>query len=298
MHKYGYISRLKPHHHGPLAFTLGFDEVAAERDVSVKVIAEDCVFPLALIEPHPHLIVSLQLQHQALALHDGAVTGLGVQDGHLLFVLHYVQVCLLLVPRVHVQAEEVNPWHVAEELSCEHVEVAVQVDQLSVEHQGLVVVVAVQGFFAAYGKSSVVGLTGFPRNSYAALGAFYAGVSSLTCIPCLACFSIGPTLPSVSLFPFEDSDVYLWNHLVLGVSAAMLLRLIHWVTTSPTLCSPAVAVVSVVVCGFLPVISRVISVLVSLRVWGSVWLSPLRTHQHQQSYTHHRQGSPTTMAHL
>lgn len=42
------------------------------------------------------------------------------------------------------------------------------------------------------------------------------------------------------LCTFKNSDVYLWNHLVLWVSAAILDRLLAWVTTSLTLGRPAV----------------------------------------------------------
>lgn len=79
-----------------LSLAVGFDEVSAEGDVGVKVVAEDSVLSLALVEPHPHLVVRGQLQHQTLALHDGPITGLSVQDGHLLLVLHHVQVRLFL----------------------------------------------------------------------------------------------------------------------------------------------------------------------------------------------------------
>ncbi|KAG7239445.1 hypothetical protein INR49_028916 [Caranx melampygus] len=44
----------------------------------------------ACLESDPDLIVHLQLQHQALTLHDGAVTRLGVYDGLLFVVLHDV----------------------------------------------------------------------------------------------------------------------------------------------------------------------------------------------------------------
>lgn len=156
------------------AFRLGFDEVTIKRDVGVIIVAEHSILSLALKEPNPHLVVSLQLQHEALALHDGAIAGLCVQDGHLLLVLHHMQVCLLLVPGMSIQAKEVDARHVAKELACEHVEMAVQVDEFRVEDQGLIVIVAVQSFLSAHGEGSVVGLAWFTGGTYAALRALNA----------------------------------------------------------------------------------------------------------------------------
>ena len=66
------------------------DEVSVEGDVDVYIIAVDGVLPLPLVQADPHLVAQLQLQHQALTLHDGAVAGLGVHDGLLRVVVHDV----------------------------------------------------------------------------------------------------------------------------------------------------------------------------------------------------------------
>lgn len=168
------------------AFRLGFDKVTIKRHVGVKIIAEHCVFSLALKESNPHLVVSLQLQHEALALHDGSIAGLSVQDGHLLLVLHHVQVRLFLVPGVSVQTKEIDAWNVAEEFACEHVEMAVQVDDFCVEDQGLIVIVAVQGFLTAHGEGSVVGLAWFTGGTNTALCALHPNGPSRAGLPCPA----------------------------------------------------------------------------------------------------------------
>lgn len=133
-----------------LSFLRGFDEVSVERNVDVNVVAVDGVLPLPLVEADPHLVLQLQRQHQALALHDGAVAGLRVNDGPLRLVLHDVNVRLLEVPRVDVDVEEVDPRDPAEELAPEHVEVLVQVHEHRVEDQRLVGVAAVEGFTAGH----------------------------------------------------------------------------------------------------------------------------------------------------
>lgn len=91
--------------------------MAIEDDVNVRLLTIDGVFSLPLEHPHPDLVSFLQVQHQALALHDAPVTGLGIEDDHLLLILHQVQVGLLEVPSVDVETEVVDSWHVAEELS-------------------------------------------------------------------------------------------------------------------------------------------------------------------------------------
>lgn len=67
-----------------------FDEVSIESDVDIHIITVNCILPLPLVQADPHLVAQLQLQHHALTLHDGAVTGLGVHDGLLRVVLHDV----------------------------------------------------------------------------------------------------------------------------------------------------------------------------------------------------------------
>lgn len=116
-----------------LHLSAGFDQIAIEGDVGVKVIAEDGVLALALEEPHPHLIILPQFQHQTLTLHNAAVTWLGIKDDHLLLIPHHVQVGLLLVPGVHIDVEEINASHIAVEFAREHVKVAIEVHQLSVK---------------------------------------------------------------------------------------------------------------------------------------------------------------------
>lgn len=106
-----------------------FDEVSIESDVHIYIITVNCVLPLPLVQTHPRLISQLQVQHQALALHDGALAGLRVHDGPFRVVLHDVQIGLFEVPRVNVDVEVVNPWDAAEEFPFEHVKVAIQVDK-------------------------------------------------------------------------------------------------------------------------------------------------------------------------
>lgn len=113
--------------------------------------------------------------------------------------MHHVHVRLLLVPRVHVQAEVVDSRHVAVELACEHVEVAVEVDELSVEHQGLVIVVGVDGLLAAHGEGSVLGLAGVTRGPYAPLGALDAVGPTGAGLAGLAGFTVGSSLAAVPL---------------------------------------------------------------------------------------------------
>lgn len=118
------------------------------------------------------MVVQLQLQQQALALHDGALTGLGVHDGLLAVVAHDVQVGLFEVPGVDVDVEEVDPGHVAEELPLEHVKVTFGVDEDRVKHQRLVRVQAVEGFATAHGESGVLEITGFSRRTRLTFGTF------------------------------------------------------------------------------------------------------------------------------
>lgn len=132
-----------------LVLRTSFNEVPVKSDVDVDVVTVDGVLSLPLVQADPHLVVQLQLQHQALALHDGAVRRLSVHDGPLLLVLHDVQVRLLEVPCVDVEVEEVDPRDGADEFTVEHVEVALQVDEDSVKNQRLVGVQAVEGFATA-----------------------------------------------------------------------------------------------------------------------------------------------------
>lgn len=177
----------------------GLDQVATEGDVGVKLIAEDGVLALALEEAHPHLVLVLKLQHQALALHDAAVAHLGVQDHHLLPVLHDVQVCLLLVPGVHIEAEEVDAGHIAVEFSREHVEVAIEVHELRVENHRLVVVVAVQGLLPAHRKGSVVVLAPVPGGPHGPFLPFGSRVAPGAHGACFAIFALHAPISSVAL---------------------------------------------------------------------------------------------------
>jgi len=193
------------------------DEVAAEGDVSVVLIAEDGVLALALVEPHPDLVLLAQLQHDALALHDAAVAHLGVEDHHLCPVAHQVQVRLLLVPGVHVQAEVVDPGDVAVKLAREHVEVLVEVDKLRVEDEGLVVVVAVQGLLAAHREGGVVALAVLPRGAHAALLSLGPRVAPAASHPRLAELALHAPLAAVPLLAWAKQEGQLccqrWCHL-------------------------------------------------------------------------------------
>lgn len=149
----------------------GFDEVAVESHVNIHVVAVDGVLPVPLEQAYPHGVVALQLQHHALALHDGAVAGLGVDYGPLCLVLHDVQVRLLEVPRVDVDVEEVDPRDAAEELALEHVEAAFQVDEDRVEYHRLVGVVAVQGLTTGDREGGVLMVAGVSWRARLALTA-------------------------------------------------------------------------------------------------------------------------------
>ena len=114
--------------------------MAIEDDVNIRLLTIDGIFSLPLEHPHPDLLSFLQVQHQALALHDAPIAGLGVEDGHLFLVLHQVEVGLLEVPGVDIEAEVVDSCHIAEELPREHVEVLVEVHELGVKSDVLEVV--------------------------------------------------------------------------------------------------------------------------------------------------------------
>lgn len=129
---------------------VGCDDVAAEGDVDVHVIAVDGVLALALVQAHPHLVTELQGQQDALTLHDGALSRLSVHQSALLLVLHNVHVGLLEVPRVHVHVEEVDAGNTAVELAGEHVEMAGRVDEDGVKEKCLVRVGAVEGFASTH----------------------------------------------------------------------------------------------------------------------------------------------------
>lgn len=180
----------------------GPNEVSVKCDVDVHVVAVDGVFPLPLVQADPHLVAQLQVQHHTLALHDGAVGRLGVQDGLLRVVLHDVQIRLFEVPRVDVDVEEVDARDVAGKLAVEHVEVLVRVDEHSVEHKGLVGLQAVEGLSTADGEGGVMGFAGITGKPCLALaasgtwstsGAWRAFGSSFT-----RCSSVA-TIPFVAL---------------------------------------------------------------------------------------------------
>lgn len=140
-----------------------------EDDINIGLLAVNGIFPLPLEHPDPNLIPFLQIQHQALALHDAPVAGLGIQDGHGLLVPHQVHVGLLEIPGVHIEAEVVNPWNVAEELPGEHVEVLVEVDEFHVEGDVLEVVGAVERLPAAHGEGGEELLAGVALGARLAL---------------------------------------------------------------------------------------------------------------------------------
>uniref|UniRef100_A0A480HII2 Complement C1q tumor necrosis factor-related protein 1 n=1 Tax=Sus scrofa TaxID=9823 RepID=A0A480HII2_PIG len=196
---------------GRLGLGGGLDQVAAEGDVGVELVAEDGVLALALEEAHPHLVLVPQLQHQALALHDAAVAHLRVQDHHLLRVLHDVQVRLLLVPGVHVEAEEVDAGHVAVELPGEHVEVAVEVHELRVEDHRLVVVVAVQRLLPAHREGGVVVLAPVPGGPHGPLLPLGSRVAPGACRACFAVLALQAPVAAVALLTFQYGDVDLWH---------------------------------------------------------------------------------------
>lgn len=151
----------------------GPEEVSVKCDVDVHVVAVDGVFPLPLVQSNPHLVAKLQVEHHTLALHDGAVGRLGVQDGLLRVILHDVQIRLLKVPRVDVDVEEVDARDVAGKLSLKHVKVLIRVDEHRVEHEGLVGLQAVERFAATDGEGGVMGfarVTGEPCLALAASG--------------------------------------------------------------------------------------------------------------------------------
>lgn len=134
----------------PVSLSFWFDEVSVKGDVDVHIVAIDGVLTLTFVETDPDLVALLQRQHDALALHDGALAGLSVDDGLLAVVLHDVQVRLLEVPCVDVHIEEVDSWDLAAVLPGKHVEVFGEVHEDGVEDQGLVVVNAVKGLSSAH----------------------------------------------------------------------------------------------------------------------------------------------------
>lgn len=145
---------------GIFSLHASFDEVSIESDVDIYIVTVNCVLPFPFVQADPHLVVQLQLQHQTLTLHDGAVAGLGIHYGLLCVVLHDMQVCLLKVPCVNVDIEEVDPRDVAEEFPIEHVEVAIKIDENCVKYQCLVGLQAVEGFATADREGSVMDFAG------------------------------------------------------------------------------------------------------------------------------------------
>lgn len=133
-----------------LSAHVGFDEVSVEGDVDVHIIAVYGILALALVQTHPHHVVELQGQQDALALHDGALSRLSVHQCTHLLVLHDVHVCLLEVPCVHVDVKEVNTWNAAAELAREHVEMSRHVDEDGVKQKHLIGVSAVERFASTH----------------------------------------------------------------------------------------------------------------------------------------------------
>lgn len=127
-----------------LSLHLWFDEVSIKCDVNIHIVTVDGIFPLMFEKPDPDLVTLLQRQHDTLALHNGAVTGLSVNDGLRVVILHDVQVRLLKVPRVDIHIEEVDSCYVATEFSGKHIKVFGSVHKDGIKDQGLVVVDAVK----------------------------------------------------------------------------------------------------------------------------------------------------------
>ncbi len=179
--------------------------MSVEGDVDVHVVAVYGVVSLPLVEPDPNLVVELQRQHDALALHDGAVTGLRVQDHLLLLIVHQVQVRLLEVPGVNVDVEEIDSWDEAVELALEHVEVFAQVNEDGVEDHGLVVIGAVKSFASAHGERRLLdfaGVSGGPGVSFTAFGPHHTS-ESMGSVD--SGFARRPSVPTLSFFPCQQS---------------------------------------------------------------------------------------------
>lgn len=94
--------------------------------------------------------MKLEVQQEALALHDGALSRLSVHQSALLLILHDVHEGLLEVPRMYIHIEEVDAGNAAVELAGEHVEMARRVDEDRVEQEHLVRVCAVEGFASTH----------------------------------------------------------------------------------------------------------------------------------------------------
>lgn len=143
---------------GQASSVLRLDQVTAEGDVGVHIITVDGVLPLTLEEPHPHVVAGLQWQHDTLALHDAALTGLCVQDHSRLLIVDDMHIGLLVIPAVHVEAEEVEATQGGHEAASGHVKVAVGVHEDPVEQQWEEVFTAVQACLATHREGRVVHL--------------------------------------------------------------------------------------------------------------------------------------------
>lgn len=143
---------MSPHLFHPLIFSLDTwcHQVSIKRDVNIHIVTINCIFSLPFVKPNPDLVVQSQIQHDTLALHDRPFTRLSVQDHLFLVIVHQMKIGLLKVPCVDVNVKEVDPWDITVEFSLEHVEVLVDIDKHSVEHQGLVVVHTVQGLATSH----------------------------------------------------------------------------------------------------------------------------------------------------
>lgn len=190
-------------------------QVAIEGDVDVNVIAVNGILTLALEEAHPDFIVKLKRKHDTLALHDGAVTGLCIQDHLLLFILHQVQIGLLEVPRVDVDVEEVNTRYITVELAFKHVEVFVTVDEDGVKKQCLVIVVAVEGLPAAHRERRVLCLAGVSWSPSLPFAAFKANGASGTWRTFCSCLTRSTSLTSIAFISCETGTnewIKGWRH--------------------------------------------------------------------------------------
>lgn len=131
-------------------------------------------------------------------MHDAAVTGLGIQDDCLFFVVHDMHVGLLEVPGVDIEAEIVQSTYIAVEFAIEHVKVAVEVDEDSVEDQDLEALAAVQRFLATNGECSMLMLAGVSCCAHLSFTAFLALGTPLASWSFFAPFARHSRLSSVS----------------------------------------------------------------------------------------------------
>ena len=140
---------------GLLELSVRLNQVAAEGDVEVTTLTVDGVVAVPLEHAHPDSVTRGQRQQQALCLHHAALAGLRIQHGCSPPVAHDVQVCLLVIPGVHVEAQEVDAGHGTEEAAGGQVEGTIQVHQLRVEGHSLEDIGAVQPLSPAHREGHI-----------------------------------------------------------------------------------------------------------------------------------------------